>query len=593
MKIIDGITYEYLNKLYWQNNQQLYNQKCIALDNLFSLQKQQYIDNISQIIYQEICNLIPKQYKVLIYQQNFINSPIFNLYADHLLADIMFQWSIKGAWNKAKNLGKKAAKKIADTGKKGLQIAQKHAKRVVQKGKKIASAVGSSVKNFATSSIKAIKSAASAGWNKLKQIGSAIWQGLKKLGDVVFGWIKAAWNFIKDGFKLFANLVTGGHCGLSKPQDALKQTEQLTGNCTKSFGFMEGSIKGAQKTGNQQIESAKQLDKILAKGGNADQALKKHTESLGNKVKAVSQSDLSSNGKQAAAAQGKKLQQSIPEENKKYLKDIQKNTKPSEILSDKKSEDKLLYQSDFQTRIKYASKLLKDDIIRLVYKGLTPKVLFQQYYGQSFSKYQGDIIIAQSKLSFKTTNRCLICEQTNLQTKQQIIYESDIPFKGKHLIFETTQNKFVQHNNIITQQDAAEYKQIIMQEIPWIAITMWAGTILGVVGLLMALTYLICSCVAGIGVAAAPVVDSAGKPAQTTTGAAAAQPSLAAKIAGVTGKMTGGKVGAVMTLGSGLDTLKGAKQTYDATLGDGLDVGLSQQELSEISSIDTEADPPC
>lgn len=587
MKIIDCVTYEYLNKLYWQNNQTLYNQKCFALDKLFSLQKQQYTDNISQVIYQEICNLIPKEYKSLIYQSNFIDSPIFNLYADHLLADIMFQWSIKGAWNKAK----KVAKRAVNAGKKGLQIARKHAKKIVQKGKKIASAVGTGIKNFASSSIDAIKSAASAGWNKLKQIGSAIWQGLKKLGDIVFGWIKAAWNFIKDGFKLFANLVTGGHCGLSKPQDALTQTETLTSNCTKSFGFMQGSIKGAEKTGKQQMKSAKQLDKTLAKGGNADQALKTYTESLGNKVKAVSQADLSSNGKQAAAAQGKKLQASIPEENKKFLKDVQKNAEPSQILTDKKSEDKLLYQADFQSRMKYASKLLKDDIIRLVYKGITPKVLFQQYYGQSFGKYQGDIIIAQSKLSFKTTNGYLICEQTNLQTNQQIIYESGIPFKGKHLIFETLQNKFVQHNNIITQQDEIEYKQIIMQEIPWIAITMWAGTILGVVGLLMALTYLICSCVAGIGVVAAPVIDSTGKPAQTTTGAVAAQPTLAGKIAGVTGKLVGGKVGSAMTVASGIDTIKGAKQTYDATLGDGIDAGLPQQQLSKIASIDTDTGP--
>ena len=366
MQIIDSITYNYLNNIYWQNTKTLYNQKCILLDKIFSLQKNQYIENMSQIIYEEVCQLVPTKYKSLIYEQNFINTPIFKCYAEHLLGNIILQ----GVWGT-----------IKDKFKKGYDIVKKHTKNTIQKGKKIVSAVGKGISSFANSTLQFVKKTAISGWNTLVKIGSAIWDGLKKLGQVVFGWIKAVWNFIKQGFKLFADLVTGGHCGLSSPQDAIKKTDTLTSNCVKSFKFMQGSVKSGKQIGQTKIQQSKNLDKAMAKGGNLDQELKKYTKSLGNEVKSASQSDLSSNGKEIAKNQGKQLQKSIPKENKKYLKEIEKNTPESQILKNKDNkenkEDTLLYESNYQTRMKYFSKLLKRDLINLTYKGITPKVLFQ------------------------------------------------------------------------------------------------------------------------------------------------------------------------------------------------------------------------
>lgn len=527
------------------------------------------------IIYEEIIEMIPDKYKNLIYEQYFIDSPIFQQYANIYYSNIIFEGL--GSWIADK--AKKAKKRIKSGISKAADVTVKYTKKAIEVGKKAVNAtkeaIGSTLKAISNSAANLI----SKGWQLVKKIGKAVWQGLKKLGEAVFGFAKKLYEIIQLGLKMIAGCKSGNKCGYSSPSDVPKDVKKAKDNVESIIPFMKSTVNGAAEAGKN--TDTKKLEKAMAKGGDVNKELQQEIKKAGEATKNSMSSQLNGSAKAGAKQMNKDLQKTIP---KKQLQQMHKDKdKYKPQIS-----DELIFQS-FENTLKYCQNNIKTYIIDLAYKGLTPKTIIQAKYNESFGETQGDIIIGQSVLSFKTNNGYLICEQKC--GNNTIIYQTNTLYKGSHLIYQETSGTYFKPSIITEEQQ--EINQIISEQIDWLNVMLWGSLVLGILLILFVIFQVIAAIFhivlpgsgffvniinaiinpfAGIsaGISSAATAFGAAWTAGSVTGVAAATGSMVLAGAGAVGAATG----AVATAKSGYEM---AKQGYDAKLGDGIDMGNSDQ----------------
>lgn len=533
------------------------------------------------IIYEDILQTIPNQFKNIIYEQDFINSSIFKQYANLYYSNIIYEGL--GSWiaDKAKKVGtaiKNGASKVVD-------VTTKYTKKAIETGKKVVLAtkqvVSNTLKNLADSASKTL----SAGWDLVKKIGKAVWDGIKKLGEAVFGFAKKLYQIIKDGLKMLAGCKAGNKCGYDNPIDVPKDIEKAKKNVSEVLPFMQSTLNGAEKAGAN--SNTKDLEKTMAKGGNVNEKLQSTIKSTGQLTKNNMQSQLNSSAKSGVKQLNKDLEKTIPKKQLQQMhKDKDKYKPDPSIINDQ------LIEEQYNNILLQAQLRLKNWIIDLTYKGLTPKTIIESKYNQNFGKTQGNIIIGQSIFSFKTNNGYLICQQKT--NNGIIIYQSNTLFKGNHLIYEQSEGKYIKP---IIIEEKEQLNNIICEEIDWLNVMLWGSLVLGILLILAVITMLIATIMHAIcpgsgfianiadcflnpfkGIGAAIAAGKAAFAAgATASGVASAAFTGAGGALGTA--MTGmAAVGAAATVKSGYEM---AKTGYDAKLGDGIDTG-NTDEISKL-----------
>lgn len=411
------------------------------------------IDDLAYCIFYEAkINLINKY--------NIISQSTDNYY--YLLLEQMYLIQ-QGLWNWAKNKVKTTAEKI----------------------KTVAKTVGNK-----------IAKTASDAWNSCKNIAANIWEGIKKLGATIYNWFKAAIAYMKQGFSLLFERAPKKDMGFSQPSNIIPYQKQIKKNQSTAFSCLacEDAINSLKT--KQNIAQINSVRNTLINGGNADDAMNNAFKNIGNSALSGLKTDLDK-GKAEAEKTNQKLKKS--NQDKLIYQTIQFNTNNKNLYN-------YLNQLSNNKNIQ-----MKEYLIQEAFNGKTPKMLFNQKY--SISK-QNDIIIGGSKLSFKTNNGNLICEEYNLKTKNTIIYETNHKFLGNHIIYEETENKFKLNKNILFEQNQSkEKKQFKLCTADIIMIGKAILTIVAIITtIVVAIETIIAICTSGISLVAAPVVHAGATP---------------------------------------------------------------------------------
>lgn len=342
-------------------------------------------------------------------------------------------------------------------------------------------------------------------WNYCKNISSKIINQIKKLGQAIYNWFDAAISYMKEGFSLLFEKAPKKDMGFAQPNNIVSYHSTIKKYQKTAFSALSCQ-QSLEKMKNNKIgvQGIKKIRNTLINGGNADKVMESTLKDIGNNSVESLKAELTNN-KDIAKQENSRLKKSI--ENNKDSKLLFQNFNLTYNNNLKNYFDKLSFQKNIQ---------LKEYLIEQAFNGKTPKMCFNNNYSR---QKQNDIIIGGSKLSFKTTNGYLICEETNLKTNNTIIYESNTPFIGKHLIYETTQNKFKINNNIITEDDQNSKNEQNSDngfKLCWADIIVIGKAILTIVTifliLITAIQFIIACYTYGITLVAAPVVAAGTTP---------------------------------------------------------------------------------